>query len=208
MSLTPGYGETPLLDDELESLLPEVRALIEGEATKAAVFDLEQGVEDIVKEALTSAAVEGNLTLDELLTDRFVCELHKRLYGDIWTWAGRYRFRELNIGIAPEHIPSQVRESLGNIQYRWEFTDDWSPRQLGISVHAELVRIHPFVDGNGRSTRVLADLVFIAAQDGPDIEQYDWSLNKPDYIRLLKAYDKHRDSRDLAASIAVEPFTD
>ncbi|GAB7065924.1 Fic family protein [Mycolicibacterium hodleri] len=33
-------------------------------------------------------------------------------------------------------------------------------------------RIHPFVDGNGRTTRLLADLVFAAAQD-PTIEQYD-----------------------------------
>ncbi|WP_251981929.1 Fic family protein [Mycobacterium tuberculosis] len=38
-------------------------------------------------------------------------------------------------------------------------TDDWTGRQLGIVVHADLVRIHPFTDGNGRTTRLLADLV-------------------------------------------------
>ncbi len=92
--------------------------------------------------------------------------------------------------------------------YRWTRTNDWSPRQLGIAAHAEVVRIHPFTDGNGRATRMLADLVFIAAQDGPVIEQYDWNLDKQAYIRLLKAYDGHRDPRELAAFITVEPFTD
>ncbi|MFF5083844.1 Fic family protein [Actinoplanes sp. NPDC000266] len=38
-----------------------------------------------------------------------------------------------------------------------------TPRELGIAAHAEIVRIRPFADGNGRSTRLLADLVFIAA---------------------------------------------
>lgn len=78
--------------------------------------------------------VEGRLSLDDLL------------YGDIWTWAGTYRRRELNIGIAPESIAAEVRASLQAIAYRYEHTEDWSPRQLGIAVHAEIVRIHPFTD--------------------------------------------------------------
>ena len=70
-------------------------------------------------------------------------------------------------------------------------------------VHAETVRIHPFVDGNGRTTRLLADLVFAAAQD-PTVQQYDWDLDKPRYIELLRAFDVHRDVTDLAAFVGVE----
>ncbi|MGK2882612.1 MAG: Fic family protein [Mycobacterium sp.] len=51
--------------------------------------------------------------------------------------------------------------------YRWEHTDDWTPRQLGLVVHAETVRIHPFTDGNGRTTRILTDVVFAAVQVPP-----------------------------------------
>jgi Fic family protein len=53
-------------------------------------------------------------------------------------------------------------------------------------VHAETVRIHGFVDGNGRTTRLLADLVFLAAQDAEAIGTYDWDIDKRRYIALLR----------------------
>ena len=67
--------------------------------------------------------------------------------GDIWTWARRFRRRELNIGVAPKQIAVELRGSLDTIRHRWRHTDDWTPRELGVAVHAETVRIHPFVDG-------------------------------------------------------------
>ncbi|RDH80334.1 hypothetical protein DVS77_00460 [Mycolicibacterium moriokaense] len=69
--------------------------------------------------------------------------------------------------------------------WRWKHTTDWTARQLGIVVHAEAVRIHPFVDGNGRA-RPLADLVFAAAQN-PAEQQYDWDVDKPRYTAQLRA---------------------
>jgi len=44
MSLTPRYGETPLLDDELASLLPDVVRILGEPVTRAAVYDLAQGL--------------------------------------------------------------------------------------------------------------------------------------------------------------------
>lgn len=111
----------------------------------------------------------------------------------------------LNIGVAPERIAVELRESLGTIAYRWEHTEDWTAHELGIAVHAETVRIHPFVDGNGRATRLLADLVFAAAQN-PAEREYDWDLDKPAYIGLLRAYDGHRDVSELAAFVESVPI--
>lgn len=208
MSLTPGYGETPLPDDELEALLPSVREVLGAPIIKAAVYDVEQAVQEQVAAELLTAVIEGDLSLDVLLTDSFLRGLHTRLYGDIWVWAGRMRTRELNIGVAPERVTVELRASLDTINYRWRQTTDWTPRELGIVAHAETVRIHPFVDGNGRTTRLLADLVFVAAQDGDAIEQYDWEIDKRRYIHLLREYDVHRDVRELAAFIAVHRIDD
>lgn len=119
---------------------------------------------------------------------------------------GKYRTRELNIGVAPELIATQVRQTFDNILYRWEETDDWNAHQLGITVHAELVHIHPFTDGNGRTTRLLANLVFLSAQTELDLCLYDWNLDKPTYITLLREYDQHRDSTDLACFVQTRPF--
>lgn len=96
--------------------------------------------------------------------------------------------------------------SLETIHYRWNCTDDWSPRQLGIAVHAETVRIHPFTDGNGRTTRLLSDLVYAAAQDVESPDLYDWDLDKLRYIELLRQYDRYRNPLELAAYIGTRPL--
>lgn len=117
MSLTPGYGETPVSDDEADALLPQARELLGEPIIKVDVYDLEQAVQEEVVEELVTAVLDGTLLLDDLLTDYFVRDLHQRLYGDIWTWAGVYRRRELNIGIAPGLIAVELRGSLETMRF-------------------------------------------------------------------------------------------
>lgn len=160
-------------------------------------------MQDQVVDELMPPALDGSLPLDDLLSDHFVRDLHTRLFGPIWQWGGRPRQLELNIGVAPEQIAVELRNTLGTIAWRWEHTRDWTARHLGIAVHVETVCIHPFVDGNGRATRLLADLVFAAAQN-PAEQQYSWDLDELPYIALLRAFDQHRDVTDLDEFVAVE----
>jgi Fic family protein len=95
---------------------------------------------------------------------------------------------------------------LDTILCRWENTDDWAPHELGVVTHAETVRIHPFADGKGRATRLLADLVFAAAQDSDPVFQYDWNVDKVSYINLLRRYDTNRDVTDLAELLEARPI--
>lgn len=203
MPLTPGYGETPLPEGELIALLPHVIEVLDKPILRADVYDLEQAVQEQVSEDLLTAAFAGSVQLDDLLTDYFLCDLHVQLYGDIWTWAGRWRQREVNIGVAPERVAVELRHVFDNIRYRWDKTDDWTPRELGVVTHAETVRVHPFTDGNGRTTRLLADLVFITAQVSPEF-QYDWDVDKKRYVELLRDFDVHRDVSELAAFVGVQ----
>lgn len=209
MTVDPGYGETPLEPDEADALTPRAREVFGVHPKKIDLYEAEQAVNDEVSIALLEDIAEGKLVLEELLTDAFLRDLHQQLYGDLWIWAGRYRTRDLNIGVDPAYIGVELQESLGTIRYRWEHTDDWSPRELGIAVHAETVRIHSFVDGNGRTTRLLADLVFLAAQDAEAVaESYDWAIDKRKYIALLREYDITRDPRPLAEFIPVQRLND
>jgi fido (protein-threonine AMPylation protein) len=75
----------------LAALLPDVVLMLGKPVTRAAVYDLEQGIQQQVAEELLTAAVEGELPPSELLTDYFLKDLHARLYGDVWTWAGKWR---------------------------------------------------------------------------------------------------------------------
>lgn len=209
MSIDPGYGETPLEPDEADALTPQARDVFGDQPTRLDLYEAEQAIADEVSVGLLTDVTDGVLGLDDLLTDIFLRDLHRQLYEELWTWAGRYRTRELSIGIDPLHIAVELRAAFDTFRYRWEHTDDWTPRELGIAVHAETVRIHGFVDGNGRATRLLADLVFFAAQDPEAIvEDYDWDIDKREYIALLRRYDVSRDPKPLAAFIPVRRLDD
>lgn len=77
--MTPGYGETPVSDEDLEALLPVTRELLGEPLTKATVYDLEQAIQDQIAEELLIAVLEGVLPVADLLTDVFLRELHRRL---------------------------------------------------------------------------------------------------------------------------------
>lgn len=209
MDIEPGYGETPLEPEEADALTPEAREIFGDQPKKIELYEAEQAINDEVSIALLDHIAGGRLVLADILRDTFLRDLHQKLYGDLWTWAGRYRTRDLNIGVDPARIAVELRGSLDNIRYRWEHTEDWLPRELGIAVHAETVRIHGFVDGNGRSTRLLADLAFLAAQDAEaTAEMYDWRLDKKEYIALLREYDLTRDPKPLVEFVPVRRLDD
>ncbi len=50
---------------------------------------LNRGLQDQVFDDLMPSALDGSLPLDELLSDYFVRDLHTRMFGPVWNWAGR-----------------------------------------------------------------------------------------------------------------------
>jgi len=204
MALRPDYGETLLSDEEAEALTPEARKLLGEPILKADLYDLEQRIQVVVADEWWGNLLNFNVPMRDLLNDHFARDLHRRLYAPVWEWGGRQRSRETNIGIAPEHIAVEMRNALDDLSYQWEHQTGIDARTLGIAVHAALVRIHPFVDGNGRVTRLLADLVYLAGQTGWDpIHTYDWEIDRTTYIRLLGEYDMTRNPSALAEFIPV-----
>jgi Fic family protein len=83
-----------------------------------------------------------------------------------------------------------------------------TPRGLGVAAHAALVHIHPFVDGNERVTRLVADLLFLAAQDEGSLMRYFWNFDRRTYIRLLGEYDHTREPDALIEFVPVVAFAD
>lgn len=208
MAFRPDYGETLVTEEECDALTDAARELLRDPIRKADLYDLEQLIQNEVADEYVARVVEGGLTVSDLLADHFVRELHRRLYAPVWEWGGRQRSRETNIGIAPEHIAVEMRNSLDDLRWRWEHRTGATPRWLGIAVHAALVHIHPFVDGNGRVTRLIADLVYLAAQDGDSVTVYDWEIDRKTYIRLLGEYDLTRDPAKLVDFISVIELDD
>lgn len=203
MAFRPDYGDTLVADEERDALTTAARELLGDPIRKADLYDLEQLIQDEVADEYVGQVLDGDLTVSELLTDHLARELHRRLYAPVWEWGGRQRSRETNIGIAPERIAVEMRDSLDNLRWQWENGTGVTARWLGIAAHAALVHIHPFVDGNGRVSRLVADLVYLAAQDDEAVMAYNWNIDRKTYIRLLGEYDDTRDPTQLVSFVRV-----
>lgn len=129
-----------------------------------------------------------------LLTEKFVKDLHGRMFGDVWRWAGDFRSSERNIGIAHSQIPMALRELLADTA-AWIEHNAYPPDEIAVRFHHRLVQIHPFPNGNGRHSRLMADLLVVQLAR----ERFTWgSVHLQDagevrrrYIEALKAADNH-----------------
>jgi Fic-DOC domain mobile mystery protein B len=130
----------------------------------------------------------------DLLTEGFVFELHKRMFGDVWSWAGSVRKTGKNIGIDPQQIHLQLGGLLRDVKY-WIEHGSFSPDEIAVRLHHGVVAIHPFPNGNGRHARLMADLL-IARLGG---EPFSWGGGtlrdigtlRAEYIAALRAADNH-----------------
>jgi Fic-DOC domain mobile mystery protein B len=185
---------TPLAPEDLEGLIPDFVA------TRADLNVVE--FENITKALPWARRRARTLGPDGILDYGFMMDLHRHMFGDVWTWAGTPRRRETNIGVAPYLIPAQCHQRLDDAKY-WHAEGIFEVDDLAARIHCRLVSVHPFVNGNGRCTRLLADLYLtsIGARpftwggtnldvDGSGREKYISALVKAndtdDYIDLVQ----------------------
>ena len=130
----------------------------------------------------------------DLLAEKFLRQLHKRLFGEVWVWAGEFRRTERNIGIEPVQIPVELRAALDDARY-WIEHEMFPPDEIAVRLHHRLVAIHPFPNGNGRTTRLMGDLVVVRLGREP----FTWGRNnltevgetRTRYIAALRAADNY-----------------
>lgn len=188
-------GATPLTEDDIHGLK------LSWISTQAELNQAE--AENILRGRLWALRVRRRPFW--YLRDAGLQELHRRILGDVWDWAGKLRKRETNIGIDPHQIPIQLRDlcddtlaqtsDLNNLAYPLD--------ELAVRFHHRLVLIHPFPNGNGRHSRLATDL--LVADLGA--EPFSWGgaeLTTPNdlrtnYLTALRYADSNHDFAPLIA---------
>ncbi|MGA7622602.1 MAG: mobile mystery protein B [Candidatus Acidiferrales bacterium] len=143
-------GNTPIRPEEAEQLIPGISIM--GELNEYEALNILQAR----AWAFDSRTMRSLDPLDEL----YVRELHRRMFDNVWKWAGRYRQTERNIGSDPTEIVQRIPQLLGNTQH-WLEHKTFPADEALLRFHHELTRIHPFANGNGRHARMLADIVAV-----------------------------------------------
>jgi len=146
---------TPLEPDEIVGLKPR------HVTTQSQLNELEEA--NILKARLQ---LRHRRVRKDPLDFSFALDLHQRMFGEVWQWAGKLRRRETNLGIAPERIATQLRQLLDNTRTRIG-VEPAALDRIAVEFHHKLVSIHPFANGNGRHARLLTDLLLQANGSEP-----------------------------------------
>jgi len=174
-------GATPLTPEEQRNLIP---------AHIAYRRELNEAEQENIARAQDWALARRR----DPLSEKFVTDLHKQMLGDVWRWAGKFRTSERNLGIPFYEIPAAVRQLLDDGK-AWIEYKAYPHDEIAVRLHHRLVQIHPFANGNGRHSRLMADLLVMRL----GCERFSWGSAdlqvagdmRGRYIAALKAADNH-----------------
>jgi Fic-DOC domain mobile mystery protein B len=129
----------------------------------------------------------------EILTEKFIRELHKRMFGNVWKWAGTFRQTARNIGVDAWKIAPDLKTLLDDTRY-WIEYHTYPPDEISARFHHRLVWIHPFPNGNGRMARLMTDVLLTTQLQQPrfswgSAHLVDISQTRQQYVQALRAAD-------------------
>lgn len=174
-------ANTPLTVEEREQLIPSYITLR---------HELNEAEQVNIGAALRWADGRKRDVLDR----DFLSELHRRMFSDVWRWAGQYRTTARNIGVEAYRIAMDVQQAIDDARC-WVENATYPPGEIAVRFSHRLVAIHPFPNGNGRFSRLIGDL--LARQLGQP--PFTWGRanlfsageTRARYVEALRAADNH-----------------
>jgi Fic-DOC domain mobile mystery protein B len=97
----------------------------------------------------------------DFLSEKFLRDLHIRMFGHVWKWAGTYRTSDKSIGVEWYKIPTEINQLLSDVRY-WITHETYPIDEIAARLHHRLVWIHPFPNGNGRWARTMSDVLLFS----------------------------------------------
>jgi Fic-DOC domain mobile mystery protein B len=175
-------GATPLDRNEIEGLIP---------THITTRSELDRWEQDNINEALAWLDLYNP---KDILTEAFMKRLHKRMFGNVWKWAGTFRRSDKNIGVSWRMIPNDLKQLCDDVRY-WIKNQTFQDDEIAARFHHRLVQIHPFSNGNGRHARLMADILLEHFFDEPPFTWGTANLvqtgeDRRQYIESLRAADK------------------
>lgn len=174
-------ANTPLNAEEREQLIPSYITLR---------HELNEAEQVNIGEGLRWAMSRRRDVLDH----EFLNELHRRMFGEVWRWAGQYRTTARNIGVDAYRIATDVRQTVDHVRY-WVEHGTYPPDEIAVRFSHRLVAIHPFPNGNGRFSRLVGDLHARQLERPPfswgRVNLVDAGETRARYVAALRAADNH-----------------
>jgi len=185
MTDTPGSKDdagTVLSPEERDGLIPSYITL-RSELNDAEQTNIEEGI-DWAERSRRKSVLDAD----------FLKSLHKRMYGNVWKWAGTYQTTGKNIGVDAYRIGTDLNQLLEDVRFQIE-NNSRPPDEIAAHFHHRLVQIHCYPNGNGRHARLATDLLLAELGRDPftwgQANLVDASETRRRYIAALQAADNH-----------------
>ena len=174
LTLYPISGQTPLEEEEREGLI------IKNISTQGELDEFEQ---QNIESALLWLK-RKKLTSSQLLSLEFVKKLHQKMFENVWLWAGKFRVSDKNLGVNKNIITIEVQKLLDDCSY-WLDNKTFNNDEIAVRLKHRLVSIHPFCNGNGRHSRLMADLLL---EKVLQVSAFSWSSRRSQNNNLRRQY--------------------
>jgi cell filamentation protein len=169
----------------------------EGNKLNISDFDL---INQIEAKGIASAELHiFGLDSEIKITTQLILEIHRIAFEELYDWAGNWRLSEVVVGQLfpppPNMVLQLMYQFLDHLNYKIDnHTDESSVVECLLYAHYEFVRIHPFNNGNGRTGRILMNLVALRLGYKPiDLYHRDGDARKT-YIAAMKEADRGNES--------------
>lgn len=140
--------QTPIDEEETDGLLIQTIST-RGELDEFEQLNIEEAMQWVFARKFKPESV---------FTEKFICDLHKRMYSKVWSWAGKYRKTDKNIGIDKHQISTQLKVLCDDALF-WIENETYTPDEIALRFKHRIVSIHCFPNGNGRHSRLMADII-------------------------------------------------
>ncbi len=141
-------GQTPLDEDEKEGLKIQTIAA-RGKLDEFEQQNIEKAVEWTLK---------NKFKMERILSEDFIKNLHKRMFNDVWRWAGKFRRTEKTLGVDPYAISIELRNLIDDSKF-WIKNETFDSDEIAVRFSHRIVKIRLFPNGNGRHSRLIGDVV-------------------------------------------------
>jgi cell filamentation protein len=181
---TTGNPEAEFEPGSNESVLKNKLGIRDPDEMDEMELDLLIQLYDVIPEVID---------VDQRLTAAVICEWHRRWLGNVYPWAGRYRtvnmgkddFQFATAGQIERLMEVLERDFLSRYTPCVGMSDEQLAEAIAV-IHIELILIHPFREGNGRISRMLANVM--AMQAGrPELDYSLWDERKEQYFSAIQS---------------------
>ena len=184
LDLEYSSGQTPLDEDEKDGLLIE---------TISTHGDLNEFEQLTIEEAM-KWTYGKTFKAETVFTEEFIRMIHRRMFGNVWVWAGKFRKTNKNLGVDKLLISVELKVLCDNALF-WLHNRIYREDEIAILFKHKIVSMHCFPNGNGRHSRLMGDLIIVNVFGK---KPFSWGAkelllsgdSRSNYLQALKAADR------------------